>query len=79
MTDMLFRLFSKPTPTIPQRSIAVQRARQEESSSGAKTVKVLGNERSRQIGIRASSFKIPPEDIHDAIINMDDTQLDFDA
>lgn len=73
------RLFSKPAPTIPQRSIAVQRARQEESTTGTKTLKVLGDERSRQIGIRASSFRLPPEDIHDAIINMDDSQLDFDA
>ena len=50
-----------------------------ELSDNGKVLKVLGMERSRQVSIRASSVRLPVEDIHDAIVNMDDEKLDVDA
>ena len=71
---LLPRLFSKQDqhPLIPRIKIG-------ELSENGKVLKVLGMERSRQVGIRASSVRLPIEDIHDAIINMDDEKLDADA
>lgn len=72
------KLFSKPV-TSPLQKNTRRRITQEEFTPGSKTLKVLGTERSRQIGIRASSIRIQTEDIHDAIVNMDDSELDLDS
>ena len=50
-----------------------------ELSDNGKVLKVLGWKRSRQVSIRASYVRFPVEDIHDAIVNMDDEKLDVDA
>ena len=69
-----FRLFSKPPPS-PQNP----RMKKGEFSETAKILKVLGMERSRQVSIRASFVRLPVEDMHDAIVNMDDEKLSIDA
>lgn len=71
------RIFSKPIAS-PQRKCSNGKYGKEKPQDG-KTVKVLSADRSQQVGIRASSIRLPVEEIHDAIVNMDDSLLDVDA
>ncbi|XP_039255768.2 uncharacterized protein LOC120332565 [Styela clava] len=74
------KLFSKPAPSpIHKTSRTRITQQQEQELAEGKALKVLSTERSRQVGIRASSIRLPVEDIHDAVLNMDDSALDLDA
>jgi len=70
------RLFRKPLPPPDSPHLKQKASRKGESG---RLLKVLRLERSRQVGIRVSSVRLPVEEIHDAITNMDDEKLDIDG
>ncbi|CAK8695776.1 unnamed protein product [Clavelina lepadiformis] len=72
--DEFEKMFSKPPP-----SPKGPRIKSERSQDNGKVLKVLPIERSRQVGIRANTVRLKIDEIHDAIVNMDDTKLDLDA
>ncbi|XP_078482115.1 uncharacterized protein LOC108951118 [Ciona intestinalis] len=76
--DEFEKLFQKPLAS-PQHSSRSKGGDTSRSDDKNRTLKVLAMERSRQVGIRANSVRLPIEEIHDAIVTMDDTKLDADA
>lgn len=70
------RLFPK-APIVPRN----RKSKQDQTSGNVEggILKVLTTERSRQVAIRANSVHLAIEDIHDAIVNLDDELLDTDA
>ena len=71
-----FRLFKKPEPSTKKNFKGTAK---KEKGSKSETLKVLSMERSRQVGIRASSFRLAIEEMHDVILGMDDQRMDLDT